>query len=395
MRDEFGIELSMSRAGAFVIAVWDADNRQAGDTTIGTGVARARGWLRFLAGDRADASPRETGELRVYSRIGLQTRAKRIDKRLWHPKVAVIILNWNGLEHTTECLESLKKISYPNCEVIVVDNGSDGNDAELLRQRFGSYIRLIENDTNYGFAGGSNIGIRYALHSAVPDYVLLLNNDTVVDPEFLGWMVKTAHVDPAIGIVGAEICHYDAPDRLWSVWDRMNFWIGRPLETRQGTTERTEAKEGDSGAQPSPEMVDWATGCCLLIKKQVLEDIGLLDESYFIYWDDVEYCYRAKKAGCKTVYCSMAKVWHKVSKAAMGVPGFALYYGTRNRFWFVKEYATRWQYRSFLIYFFGNYFWRVAGGCVLHWRHPGALVSFCRGTKDGLRNARKGTGGPA
>jgi len=316
-----------------------------------------------------------------------------MDSAQQHPKISVIILNWNGLEHTTECLQSLKKISYPNYEIIVVDNGSDGNDAELLWRRFGSYIRLIENDTNHGFAGGNNIGMRYAFRSAMPDFVLLLNNDTVVDPEFLGRMVETAHVDPAIGIVGAEIRYYDAPDRLWSVWDRMNFWIGQPLETRQGTTKRIQTREGDSSAHPLIEVVDWATGCCLLIKKRVLEDIGLLDEGYFIYWDDVEYCFRAKKAGYKTVYCSTAKIWHKVGKAVTGVPGFALYYGTRNRFWFMRQYATRWQYRSFLICFFAGYFWRVAGGCVLHRRHPRTFISFCCGIKDGLGSDRKARGG--
>ena len=386
----------MSRADTVATAFLDVGNKQACDTTIaGREGTRATGRLGFSASHPADALARDNEKTRSRGSIGFRLRAKRIDSVPRRFRVSVIILNWNGLEHTTECLESLKKISYPNYEVIVVDNGSDGDDAELLRQRFGSYIRLIENDTNYGFTGGNNIGIRYALDSAELDCVLLLNNDTVVDPEFLGRMVETAQMDPAIGIVGAEICYYDVPDRLWSVWDRIDFWRGEPLDRRRRRTERPDTRADESGVQSSPEVVDWATGCCLLIKKQVLEDIGLLDESYFIYWDDAEYCYRAKKAGYKTVYCSTANIWHKVGKAAMEVPGLALYYGTRNRFWFMKEYATRWQYRSFLVYFFADYFWRVVGGCVLHRRLPRALLSFCRGTKDGLRNARKGTGGPA
>ncbi|GAG89310.1 unnamed protein product, partial [marine sediment metagenome] len=108
------------------------------------------------------------------------------------PKVSIITLNWDGLEYTIECLASLKKITYPNYEVIVVDNGSKGNDAQVLEEKFGDYIHIIKNDMNYGSRGGVNIGMRYFLNNSNSDYLLLLDNDTVVDPEFLTEMVKVA-----------------------------------------------------------------------------------------------------------------------------------------------------------------------------------------------------------
>ena len=121
------------------------------------------------------------------------------------PKVSIIILNWNGLNDTVECLESLDKVTYPDYQVIVVDNGSTGGDARTLRERFGDYVHIIENDKNYGYTGGVNIGIKYALNNLAADYILLLNNDTIVDPEFLTKMVELAESDNSIGIVGAGV----------------------------------------------------------------------------------------------------------------------------------------------------------------------------------------------
>ena len=123
--------------------------------------------------------------------------AINIDKK---PEVSIIILNWNGLEDTIECLESLKKITYPNYKLIIVDNGSEGNDVAVLRHRFGSYIHIIEKDKNYGFTEGNNIGMRYALKGEAR-YILLLNNDTIVDPDFLSNLIKVAAGDPKIGLL--------------------------------------------------------------------------------------------------------------------------------------------------------------------------------------------------
>jgi len=126
-----------------------------------------------------------------------------------HPKVSIIILNWNGLKDTIECLESLKKITYPNYEVIVVDNDSKGNDADILEERYKNYIRVIRNKENLGFAGGNNVAIRQVLKEEKSDYILLLNNDTIVEPNFLEELIKIALQDEKIAIIGSVIAdHY-------------------------------------------------------------------------------------------------------------------------------------------------------------------------------------------
>ena len=124
-----------------------------------------------------------------------------------YSKVTIILLNWNGKEDTIECLESLKHITYPNYEILLVDNGSTDGSVECFRERYPG-MEIIENGENLGFAEGNNVGIRRAMDEGA-DYVLLLNNDTVVDPEFLGELVKVGESDPKIGIVGPKICYYN------------------------------------------------------------------------------------------------------------------------------------------------------------------------------------------
>jgi len=302
-----------------------------------------------------------------------------------YPKVSIIILNWNGLEDTIECLESLRKITYPNYEVIVVDNGSEGNDAQVLEEKFGDYIHLIKNDKNYGFAEGANIGMRYALNNSAPDYVLLLNNDTVVDPEFLTEMVKVAETDPAIGVAGARIYSYDHPDETQHfVKGKIDLWRGQAIPLLSIVAEKIKKRESNKEQLDQVREVDWVTGCCFLIKEQVLRNIGSLDESYFCYWEETDYCARASKAGYKIVYIPKVKVGHKLGRSTRKMPAFTCYHVVRNRFYFMKKHATKGQYCIFLIYFFGFYFWLATGYYLILRHNFRLLISFYRGVRDGL-----------
>lgn len=217
------------------------------------------------------------------------------------PKVSMIILNWNGVEDTIECLESLKKITYPNYEVIVVDNASSGNDVEVLRERYGNYIHVIANDENYGYPEGCNVGMRYALKKGT-DYILLLNNDIVVDPEFLTELVKVAESDPSIGLTGSKIYYYYHPNRIQSAGGKIRWWLG-DIEGYGG--------EEDMGQYDDVAERDlvFATSC--LIKKKVIERISFLDPFFFFGVEEYDYCPRAKRAGFKVVYVPHSKVWHK------------------------------------------------------------------------------------
>ncbi len=308
----------------------------------------------------------------------------RLLSKMKQAKVSIITLNWNGLEDTIECLESLKKITYPNYEVIVVDNGSEGNDAQVLEEKFGDYICLIKNDRNYGNAGGANIGMRYALNNSNSEYLLLLDNDTVVDPEFLTEMVKVAEADPAIGIAGAKIYYYDEPDRLQYLGGEIHLWGGWIAWLSHRIGERIFGrKEIDRGQHDSIREVEHITFWCALIKRKSLESIGLFDERHFHGFEDIDYFIRAKEAGCKTVYIPKAKVWHK-SRSANKRDGFLQYHSLKSLFLVMKQHATRWQYGSFLIYFFSVHFWLATAYYLIWLRHPRMLLSFYKGVRDGL-----------
>lgn len=300
------------------------------------------------------------------------------------PKVSIIVLNWNGLEDSIECLESLKKITYPNYDVIVIDNGSSGNDAEVLKNRFGDYVFLIKNEKNYGYTGGTNIGIKYSLKNSQPDYILSLNNDTIVEPQFLDRLVEAMEGDNSVGIAGPKVCYYDNPDRIQSLGMGLIMKIGMAFSIGKG-----EIDSNGIGQQYNVAYIS----VCLLIRADVIRKIGLLDESYFCYGEDVDYCLRAKKAGYEVICVRESKIWHKkcmkkrmIDKLSEGinVSESVEYYSTRNRFKFMRNHATNCQYLFFSLFFFGCYFWLMVVVLLLFYRDPKRFVSFCSGIKDGL-----------
>jgi GT2 family glycosyltransferase len=229
-----------------------------------------------------------------------------------YPKVCIIILNWNGLKDTVECLESLKKITYPNYEVIVVDNGSEGDDVTILREKFGDYLHIIENDKNYGFAEGNNIGMKYALSSSAPVYLLLLNNDMVVAPDFLDELVRVAESEAEIGIVGPKIYYYDFEGRndvIWCAGGEIRWcrpWIYRGIGWN----------DDDLPQYQGIASVEWVSGAAMMLKSSIIGGLSFLNSQYFFGNEDVEYCLRARKHGFKIVYVPAARAWHKVGASS-------------------------------------------------------------------------------
>lgn len=225
-----------------------------------------------------------------------------------YPKVSIIILNWNGLEDTVECLESLKKVTYPNYKVVVVDNGSEGDDVRILREKFGDYIHIVQNDKNYGFAEGNNIGMRYALTNLHPDYMLLLNNDTVVAPDFLGELVRAGESTPEIAILGPKIYYYDFRGRnnvIWCAGGKIWWWHPWVYQVIGMNAD-------DLPQYQTITNVDWIPGTAMMLKSYVIEELSFLNSQYFFGHEDVEYCIRARKHGFKTLYVPGARIWHKV-----------------------------------------------------------------------------------
>jgi GT2 family glycosyltransferase len=292
------------------------------------------------------------------------------------PRVAIIILNWNGLEDTIECLESLAKVTYPNYEVVLVDNGSKGNDVRILREKFGDYIYMIVNDKNYGFAEGTNIGMRHVMKSSCPDYVLLLNNDVVVDPNFLTELVQVAESNSQTGIVGAKVYFYAEPNKIQSAGGRINWWAGE--------TPLIGCLQIDRGQFDETKEVDWVMGGALLIRCETIEEIGLLYAGYFGYFEETEWCAKAKKAGYKVIYTPRARLWHKREPAVDRIDGFRLYYMTRNRFLFMKRNATRVQSISFFVQFFLRHFPLTLVWLLVRRKDVKLLPRYFKGIYDGI-----------
>lgn len=304
------------------------------------------------------------------------------------PHVVIVLLNWNGLSDTVKCLDSLKKIQYANYRVVVVDNASKDNEAARLVQEYGNFIHVIRNSENYGFSGGSNTGIRYALDVCAANYVLLLNNDTVVAPDFIDRMVDAMETDANIGIAGAKTYYYDS-NRIQFAWGKMNLWVGQPLYIPKYVAGKIKEAPVDKGQYNDVTEADWISGCCMLIRDKVVKDIGFLNDSYFAYFEDIEYCSRARKRGYSVVYIPGARIWHKSRGSASRTGSYAIYLNTRNRFWFMKENASRIQYMSFIIYFFVLYMWLAI---IYHGIISASIInlkSFFNGIWDGLKGKQE------
>jgi len=258
------------------------------------------------------------------------------------PKVSIIILNWNGLKDTIECLESLKKITYPNYEVILVDNGSSGNDADVLNEKYKGYIKLLRNKENLGFAGGCNIAIREVIKERKSDYILLLNNDTVVEPDFLERLIDIGEGDKSIGILGPKIYFYKIPDTIQCFGSKINFWFGRTLGIGSGKKDGSKYQKNIN--------VD-SVSVAILIKKNVIQDVGLFDEKFFLYWEEADWCTRARKRNWKIVAVSASHVYHK-GQSSVPNPVF-WYFITKNHRLFMKKHAHFYQLLTFYpVYFF-------------------------------------------
>lgn len=223
------------------------------------------------------------------------------------PKVATILLNWNGLEDTRECLESLSKVDYPNHEVIVVDNGSGDDSVAVIRRAFPDVI-VLENAVNLGFTGGNNAGIRRAMERGT-EYVWLLNNDTAVEAGCLRALVEAGERSPESGLLSPAIHYYDQPQEI----QFMGAYVRRDLQEIW----KIERREQLEDAHFLSGLILWGTA--LLIKRSTIERIGLLNEKYFAYHEDEEYGMRANRAGIRSMVVPEARVYHKNARSTGGL----------------------------------------------------------------------------
>jgi GT2 family glycosyltransferase len=240
-------------------------------------------------------------------------------------KVAVVILNWNGKQDTLDCLQSLQACKGELFDVIVVDNGSTDGSAEVISAAF-KQITLIETGANLGFAGGNNVGIERAF-SLGADAVLLLNNDTVVDPYFIQAFIDDAQKAPQVGIWGGyPIRYYDRTklDHLGGVWNpsKADFdLVG------------LHAPIGYKTEKP----LDYVCGCSIFIRKEVFQKIGLLETRFFLYWEEADFAMRAKKAGFEIKVSWEAILYHKVSASFENMSLAKKYFWWRGRLLWIER----------------------------------------------------------
>lgn len=257
-------------------------------------------------------------------------------------KVAVVVLHFNGEKDTLECLQTLSNLSAEDCRllIIVVDNGSTAASKAVISN---FQVRLIRNEENLGFAGGNNVGIKYALDWAA-DYILILNNDTLVDKNLIDELLKVANSDEKIGIVVPKIYFAKGYEFHKDRYKNQNlgkviWYAGGIMDWENVIGKHRGVDEIDRGQYDKIGETDFATGCCMLVKKEVFETLGLFDKKYFLYYEDSDLSVRAKKAGYKIMYVPKAIIWHK--NAGSGGCGSLLqdYYITRNRLIFAMRYA--------------------------------------------------------
>jgi GT2 family glycosyltransferase len=240
------------------------------------------------------------------------------------PRVVAIVLNYNRPQDTIECAFSLRDCTYGNLEIIVVDNGSTDDSEMRFKEQLG-HIKVLLTGRNLGFAAGNNVGILHALDTAV-DYILLINNDTLVEPDFLDKMVEEMEGNRGAAAAGCTICSYPDKDTVWYAGGRIVSWRAGCLTEHVGS-------QYSSLPNLAVRRVSFITGCLILVRADIFRKLGLLDERFFMYLEDAEFSHRLTAAGYQLLYIPHARIYHR---AMLREDNMILYYGIRNRFLFIE-----------------------------------------------------------
>ena len=236
------------------------------------------------------------------------------------PRVVSVILNTNRRQDTLECLASLAAATYSNHTALVLDNASTDGSVDAIRAAFpGTHV--VGLASNLGYAGNNNVGIMAALAQGA-DWVFVLNEDTVLAPDCLCQLVDAGRRDPQIGIVGPMVYHHDEPEVIQSAGGMLGpYWDSYHLAHNVR----------DEGQFRDPHRVDWISGCAIIVRRSVIEQVGLIDTRYFYFWEETEWCLRASRAGWRIVHVPQARLWHKGVQRDYQPQPHVTYYATRNR----------------------------------------------------------------
>jgi len=295
------------------------------------------------------------------------------------PKVFIIILNWNNLQDTVECLESLKKLDYQNFEIILVDNASTDGSIQVLEKEYPEII-LIKNEKNLGFALGNNKGIERALELGC-EYIFLLNNDTTIERDCLKDLVKSAVSNSQIGIVGPKIYLYQDPSIVW--------YAGGEILFRDAISHTRGLFKRDHPSYNTTKDVTFITGCAMLVRRKAIEEVGLFDPRFVSYMEDADLCWRMKKKGYRLVYVPDARIYHKVSQS-FGSTAYnekTMYLMGRNAVLFVKRYGNVTQWLKFITFFWLSIIYAFPRETMN--RNHKAVFAKISGFFDGIRERKQ------
>jgi len=295
-------------------------------------------------------------------------------------RIAVILLNWNSYEHTCNCIQSLEQCVGEAFDIIIIDNGSQDGSIQKLEEEFKKVI-FIKHDRNLGFAGGNNRGFEFAIEKNY-EYVMMLNNDVFVQPSFLTYLINYIDYHPEVGAIQPKIFFNKDRTKIWNGGSRYASFFGCVY------SKNYLRKEGQ--LQQTLHEVDWITGCAFLVCTSVLKEIGLLNEKFFIYYEDVDLSFRIKQAGYKLIFhpdsviFHIAGMSHKAKKK--GPEGYANpivhYLNFRNHMWLLRTWTKWYQWPTTLIAYF-TYSLSIMIYFALRLRRK-KLVAVGRGIFDGF-----------
>lgn len=294
------------------------------------------------------------------------------------PFVGVVIPAWNAIDYTLACLDSLGSAGYPRLSIVLVDNGSTDDTSARVRCAY-PHVIVIRNERNTGFAHACNQGLEAAFGQGV-DYAFLLNNDTLVAPDLFPQLVAVAEAHPGAGIIGPKICYADRPETPWFTGMRFKWPVyivrTKPEHQVQSVT---------------PASVDFVSGCGMLITRRLYEAIGGLNQDYFMYYEDLDYCLTAKKAGFEIVYAPAARMWHVLSVSSGGKDSpRKQYYQVKSAIMFTRRHTQgfwRWLNLGIRLLHAGWTTLRHISRGTLRWA---AIREYGRGVREAVRTGGKG-----
>ena len=255
--------------------------------------------------------------------------------------VYIIVLNYKNLEDTIACIASLRNITYKKYHIVVVDNDSQDGSYEYLKEHEKDCC-ILQSGENRGYAAGNNIGIRYALEQGA-DYVCILNNDVEAEPDFLTKLIRYMESAPEVGMTGPVVYEFAERDRIQSAGFSITVGRGSTEPLLQGKTKAA------ISADKKVEFCDGLSGTCLLVKREVLEKAGLIPETYFLFFEEMEWCLHIRKNGYKLATVLTAAVYHKGSATLKKTGTLSRYYMARNQVLFVRRNGTTLDLCTFLL----------------------------------------------